>query len=476
MFMKYISIKGAGSPVFKIFNPFLIRCLGTNRFFSIFFVFLIVSRSGFAQTAPAVDSGQSLTLGQCIDYALKHQPLVNESLINISIARTTNSINLAGWLPQAYVTGNFTHYNELPTAFIANSATPGVVTKQKTGVVNTAVPAFSVTQAIFSPTLLYFSKSSHLLVKQAEQITDSAKIELVTNVSKSFYNLLLTLEQITVLKEDTARLVKNLSDTYHQYIGGIVDRTDYQEAAISLNNSKAQLKQAVENISPQYAALKQTMGYPPRAQFNVSFDTTQMKMDIAFDTTQALQFEKRIEFQQLQTTKGLQNQVINLYRMAWLPTASAFFNYNYEYQSNSFSDLFSSAYPYSYLGLTLSIPIFTGFARVDNIRRARLQAQLLDWGEVGLKSQIYSEYTSALANYKGNLYNMQVMQENVAMARDVYEIVELQYQQGIVAYLNVITAESNLITSEIGYINALFTVLSNKVDLERAMGVISYNR
>jgi outer membrane protein TolC len=57
----------------------------------------------------------------------------------------------------------------------------------------------------------------------------------------------------------------------------------------------------------------------------------------------------------------------------------------------------------------------------------------------------------------------------------LYEIVTLQYQQGVVAYLNVITAEENLITSEIGYLNALFTVLSNKVDLQKAMGFITYN-
>jgi len=40
------------------------------------------------------------------------------------------------------------------------------------------------------------------------------------------------------------------------------------------------------------------------------------------------------------------------------------------------------------------------------------------------------------------------------------------------AYLNVITAESNLISSEIGYQNALFQLLSSRVDLEKAMGVI----
>jgi multidrug efflux system outer membrane protein len=40
----------------------------------------------------------------------------------------------------------------------------------------------------------------------------------------------------------------------------------------------------------------------------------------------------------------------------------------------------------------------------------------------------------------------------------------------VIPYLNVITAESNLISSDISYLNALFQVLSNKVELDKALG------
>ena len=108
------------------------------------------------------------------------------------------------------------------------------------------------------------------------------------------------------------------------------------------------------------------------------------------------------------------------------------------------------------------------------MHKAKLQAQILDWNQTDLKSGIYTQYTTALASYKGNYYNLQLLQKNVALSKRVYFVVELQYKQGIVPYLNVITAQSNLITSEINYINALFQVLSNKVDLQKAMGQISY--
>ena len=445
------------------------------RFICLFAGCLSAAVAGYSQKPDTTNYPSSMTLRDCIDFALKHQPILNQSLINVAITRTTNAINLSGWYPQVGVAGTLTHYLQLPTAFVKNSST-GVVTTQKTGVTNTAIPSLSVSQTIFNPSLLYASRSADLYVKQAEQITDSTKIFLVSVVSKTFYNLLLTLAQIDVLKEDTARLAKNQSDTYHQYIGGIVDETDYDEATISLTNSRIQLKQATESVLPQYAVLKQVMGYPAERNFNVSFDTLQMRTDIAFDTTLQLQYEKRIEFQQLQTAKSLQHQLTTYYRNAFLPTVSAFFNYNYEYQNNTFSSLFSNVYPYSYVGLSLSLPVFTGFARTSNIKKSRLQEQLLDWSEVSLKSEIYSEYTSAIANYKSNLYNLDALQDNVAKAKRVYGIVTLQYQQGVVAYLNVITAESNLITSEIGYYNALFQLLSSKIDLEKSMGYITVNR
>jgi outer membrane protein TolC len=431
---------------------------------------LSVSIAAFPQNGNGADS--ALTLEQCVAYALKHEPMINMAIVNVAIVRATNAINTAGWLPQVNITGSLTHYNTLPTGFFTDS---GKIVNSKTGVINTVTPTLGVTQTIFNPALLYAVRSAPLYVKQAEQITDSTKIEIIAAVSKSFYSLLNTLEQINVFEEDTARLNKNVSDTYNQFISGVADKTNYDEAVISLNNSLFSLRQAIESVRPQYAQLKQVMGYPPIKQFDVVYDTLQVQSDIVFDTTQQLQFEKRIEYQVLQTTKQLQLQTVNYYRHAWLPTLGAFFNYENEYQSNQFNNLFSKAYPFNYEGLQLTLPIFTGLARINNIKRARLQYDLLDWQEVLLKSQIWNDYTTAVSNYKSNLYNLNISKENTALARETYDIVNLQYLQGIVPYLNVITAETNLITSELTYKTSLFQVLSSKIDLEKSMGIITVN-
>lgn len=437
--------------------------------------FQCLSLLSFAQNTTA-DTTPSLSLNQCVSYGLQHQPRVRQSQINVGITRESNAITLGAWLPQVNATGNITHYLSLPTVFVPNSANPsGAKIKQRQGVENNFTPVLTVTQAIFSPQLAYAARSAPLYTQLSNQGVDSAKIAAVAAISKSFYSLLFTLQQINILLEDTARLNKNYNDAYRQYVAGTVDETDYDEASIELNNSKAQLRQALENIIPAYDSLKQHMGYPPEQQFNISFDTSKMMQEAAFDTTLLLQYDKRIELQQLQTMQKLQLEQTNYYKHAFLPTVSGFFNYDLQFQNNSLPSLFSSTYPYSYLGLSLSVPIFTGFSRIHSVRRSQLQEQFLNWSGVELKAQIHTEYTTAMANYKSSYYAMGLLRDNEDKASRTYNIVKLQYSQGVVPYLNVITAESNLISSQIGYLNALFEVMTSKIDLEAAMGIINTN-
>ncbi|HXO77054.1 MAG TPA: TolC family protein, partial [Puia sp.] len=123
-------------------------------------IFLIcISIAAFSQPGNQPDT--ALTLDQCISYALKNQPTINQAIINVAITRATNAINTSGWLPQAGISGNLTHYLTLPTNFIKNAGT-GAITQQRTGVINTFNPVASVTQTIFNPALLYAAKSAPL--------------------------------------------------------------------------------------------------------------------------------------------------------------------------------------------------------------------------------------------------------------------------------------------------------------------------
>ena len=79
----------------------------------------------------------------------------------------------------------------------------------------------------------------------------------------------------------------------------------------------------------------------------------------------------------------------------------------------------------------------------------------------------------ALAGYKGSYTNWQLLKQNVSLASDVYKVVTLQYREGVKTYLDVIVAQSDLRTAELNYYNALFQVLSSKIDLQKALGTLA---
>ena len=64
--------------------------------------------------------------------------------------------------------------------------------------------------------------------------------------------------------------------------------------------------------------------------------------------------------------------------------------------------------------------------------------------------------------------------DNLDLATDVYNTIYLQYKAGVKTYLEVIIAESDLRTTQVNYLNALYQVLSSKLDVEKALGTLTY--
>ncbi len=419
------------------------------------------------------DTSQTYSLNQCIRYALQAQPTVKQAAIDEAITRTNNRIALSAGLPQVNLNTALNHYMDLPTTFIPNTQSPASDKVQtRTGLYNTILPNFTASQVLLSNDVLAALRTSPIYNRQAKQNTEAKKIDVVVNVSLAYYDVLLSQAQIVVLAEDTARLGRNLRDAYNQYIAGIVDKVDYKRATIALNNSVADLKNAGESIDAKTSVLKREMGYPPNDGLLLTADTVQMMSGISMDTMENLQFRNRIEYQLLNTNRQLQHQTTVYYATGFLPSISAFYSYVPEFENDRFSTLFNNIYPYSLFGINLSLPIFQGFRRIENVRKSRLQEDRLYWDEANLQSQINAEFRNAMAAYRSNLNSYASMKSNVQLAREVYDVIRLQYREGIKQYLEVITAESDLRSSEINYLNALYQLLESKVSLQRAMGDI----
>ena len=420
-----------------------------------------------AQQKPEDSLLQNATIENCIQYAVQHNPNLQNAKINEDITEAIIKSKLADWYPQVNFNYNLQHNFQLPTINQNGNLF-------HSGSANTSGAQFGVTQNIFNRDVLLAKRTSKDVRLQSQQSTKEQNINTAVLVSKAFYDAILTRQQIQVTQEDIQRISLSLKDSYYQYQSGIVDKTDYKRATISLNNAKALKNSAEQSLKVKQAYLKELMGYPSSKDLNLVYDTAQMAREIFIDTLQDINYSQRIEVQLLETQKKLQQYNLQYYQWSFLPDVSFFGNYNLNFQNKQFTKLYSQVYPNSYAGIVLSIPIFQGGKRLQQIKQAQLQIRQVDNDMTSFQNQINTQYQQAMASYKSNLYNFFSLKENLSLANEVYDVIRLQYRSGVKAFLEVINAETDLRTAQINYYNALYEVLSSKIDVAQALGNISY--
>ncbi|GEP98453.1 TolC family protein [Chitinophaga cymbidii] len=436
---------------------------------NLFFVALCLAVSFSSRAQDSLHAATSLppkaSLQQCIDFALSNQSAVKQATIDEAIGERDIASALSGWFPQIGATGTYNNNIIIPTAVIGDQVI-------QMGQKNVSALVLQADQQILNPGLLQASKAAKYVRKQNAQNTENVKINTIVEVSKAYYDILTSEEQLTIIQENIARINKQLSDARARYETGLVDKTDYKRAQITLANSQADLKRTTEVLKYKYAYMKEVIGLAPEEPLTLTFDNASMENEIVLDTAAAFDYRQRIEYQQLQTQRQLQGINTQYNKWTYLPSLSAFYNYAWDYRNNSFGKMFDVDYPRSVFGLTLNVPIFQGMKRVQEIKKSQLMEERIDWDLVNLRNQLNSQYAMAMATYKANLNDWVTARENVALSKEVYNTIKLQYDEGIKTYLDLMTAETDLRTTQVNYLNALYAVLSGKLDVQRALGTI----
>ncbi len=437
------------------------------------FTILFVLQAHFTHAQVTLSQATDTTLQEadlqtCIDVALKNFPLIKQNQLDQKITESQIKSKIAAWYPQVNLNASYQNtFQRLTMVTSQGSFTSGTY--------NTSGVQLAATQNLFSRDALLATKSAGDVRQNTLNQLITNKIDLVASVTKSYYAILSIMQQVKVLDEDIVRLQRSLKDSYNQYKAGIVDNTGYKQATISLNNSKAQKQGLEASIPYYYALLKMYMNYPAEKDFSVHYDSLALDQLARLDTNQNVDFQQRIEYKSLVTNKRLLEANLKYEKWSYLPTVSLFGNYNMNYFNNRFSGLYKDNFPQSYAGIQVAMPLFQGGKRRENIKIAQFNLERNAWDFQNLKNSVNQEYQSAIATYKTDLATYNATKENMQLAQEVYSTVELQYRAGVKTYLDVITAETTLLTSKINFTNSLFKLLSDKVDVEKANGSIQPN-
>ena len=126
--------------------------------------------------------------------------------------------------------------------------------------------------------------------------------------------------------------------------------------------------------------------------------------------------------------------------------------------------------PYSFAGISLSIPIFAGGKRSSAIKQAKVQAEELAIQKENTERQLKIAIRQYLNSMENSMKSYTAAQSAVETARKAYSIASKSYDIGRSTLTDLNDAQYALTQAELTVSTAIFNFLSAKADLEGMLG------
>jgi outer membrane protein TolC len=419
----------------------------------------------------------SLTADQAIELAKKNNISIKAANTNLAIQEQTNKEVTALALPNVKGNAGATDYFNIPVTLV-----PGEFFQQPPG---TYIPvAFqqkfitsggvTLSQTLFDGSVFVGLKARQSALDYYKKAIDLSVEELSVQVYKTYYQLVVSNTQIQLEDSNIARAAKLLHDTRVMNENGFVEKLDVDKAEVQLTNFQIQRQNTSTTIENGFTLLKFLLGLPASdsillvSQLSESDLKGGVPMDIEYS------YKNRFDYQSLEIQKQLNDFDIKRYQAAYYPTLKL----NGAFQKNAANntyDLFTKTgtwFTTSYIGFSLDVPIFEGFAKNARLKKARLTSTLTYDQMENLKLNIGQQVAVAKNNFINAIQTMDAQKINMDRAESVYKQVKKKFESGLATNTDLSSSQSDLITAQSSYVNALYNAVISKVDFLKAIGKI----
>ena len=300
----------------------------------------------------------------------------------------------------------------------------------------------------------------------------SSRLDMVTQVKQAFYAVLLAKEAFNVYKDVYENAVENFVQTERRYNAEKASELEYTRAKSVVAGAIPNVYNAESSVMLALWQLKAVMGVDLDRNIDVAGSlgdySTQMFRDIHDNDDPSLDYNTTLRQLELQADQLASS--VRMYKAAYLPTLSAAFAYNMIAMTNDFKFSEYKWSPYSYVGLSLNIPIFTGFKRHYDVKQAKVQAVELDLQRIETERQLRIAIRQFLNTMETSMNSYHAATEAVGLARKAYDIAAKSYKVGKGTITDMNDAQLTLTQASLQQSQAVYNFIVAKSSLEQILG------
>lgn len=445
-------------------------------------VSLGVAHAQVQTEAQSVPQQITLSLDQAIEVALSENPTIKVANLEVERYDYVYKQTVSSLYPQIDASAQYA------LALRRQEMTEGFSFGGK----NTFNVAGNVSLPLFVPSVYRQMKLNRTQMATAVESARASRIDMVAAVRAAYYNVLLAEQSLSVLQEAVATTERVVENTKNLYENGLAAEYDYITAQVQLSNLKPQIIQAKNGISITKLQLKMYLSIPEEVEVEVTGSLDDFRDIVLLDEDYSYDLTDNTTLRTLDLQSELLEHQEKLIQTTRMPTIAAFGQISYIGQERvDLSGLMGGAmggggaqqsatraseqskfwwqYPIS-VGAQISIPIFSGLKKHNQLREVRNQRMQLDlqrdYAEKGVKLQVQQSINTLLTARETMLSN----ELTVEQAQKAYDISYTRYGAGAGTILELNSSQLSLTQAQLNYSQSIYNYLSAHAEYQKALG------
>ncbi len=425
-----------------------------------------------AQDAP---QNLSLTLQQAMETAMTNRYDLKNQILQNRIAENEVSKYNAKNLPQVTATFDMRYNSQLQTNILPASAFGGPANTGGSDykAVQFGTPYFNqfglaLKQNIFDPAQNYDKRVAKANTQVTQFDLKKAEIDVKLSVAQAYYSVLLNQEKVKLNQNTVKRAEEYLMQNQQLFDNKRLMQSDLERYKLDVQNAKLGL----DKSEKQYEVSKQYLAYQIGLTENTNITLTDNLSSVTNATsTEGADMNKRVEIQQEKQRLEVNSLNYKKQGFSYLPSVQLYANYNAQQFETQFRPWQGSTwFPYNYVGLLMTLPIFDGTTKTKNRTEFNLKQEINKNTISKLQQDIDYELKSTSVDLENAASSLDYAKANTKQAEDLLNVFKTRNREGTATAAEVTNAENSLLTAQNNLMSAYYDYLVAKLKYQKARG------
>ena len=301
----------------------------------------------------------------------------------------------------------------------------------------------------------------------------AVKEDYLLNVSSAYFDVLKAAKAVEIAKANLERLSKHRDASNARLKAGEATKTVVLRAEAELSGARSDMLKSENSLRLAKAVLARIAGingeYSIREPMDNSRYTAGIEDNQSFESFKETALNERAEIKSNSIQKKIAEDQVKYAKGSFMPTLSVAGVYLKmdEDPSSSFSNTKSV-----YGTLSLNFPFFEGGLRRAEVREALSKKRQAEFAFEDLKKTINIDVENACLDVKTQAGILKSLEDQLTFAKDNYNAVSKQFEYGLANSIDVMDANTLLITSERQLSEAKYNHQLAILKLKRATGTL----